>query len=56
MFWTFLLLSGMALVFVQLGAYSVWVMLLAVGLKVTLFIIAALVIALLWRKVFAKNS
>ena len=56
MFWTFLLFSGLALVFTQLGAYSVWVVLLVGGLKLALLVIAGFVIALLWRKVFQKNG
>ena len=56
MFWTFLILSGLALLFAQLGAYSVWVVLLAGGLKVALLVIAGLVITLLWRKVFSRNG
>lgn len=56
MFWAFLLCTGMALVFAQLGAYSVWVVLLAGGLKLAFLVIAILAIVLLWRKVFQKNS
>jgi len=56
MFWTFILLGGLALAFVQLGAYSVWLVVLAGGLKLALLVIAGFVIALLWRKVFQKNG
>lgn len=56
MFWTFLLFAGLAAVFAQLGAYSVMVALLSGGLKLALLVIAGFVIALLWRKVFPKNS
>ena len=56
MFWTFLMMTGLALVFAQLGAYSVLVAVLAGGLKLALLIIAAVVIVLLWRKVFQKNT
>ena len=56
MFWTFLMMTGLAIVFAQLGAYSVLVAVLAGGLKLALLIIAAFVIVLLWRKVFQKNT
>jgi hypothetical protein len=56
MFWTFLMMTGLALVFAQLGAYSVLVAVLAGGLKLALLIIAGLVIAILWRKMFQKNT
>jgi hypothetical protein len=56
MFWTFLMMTGLALVFAQLGAYSVLVAVLAGGLKLAFLIIAAFVIAIVWRKVFQKNT
>jgi hypothetical protein len=56
MFWTFLMMTGLALVFAQLGAYSVLVAVLAGGLKLAILIIAAFVIVILWRKVFQKNT
>jgi hypothetical protein len=56
MFWTFLMMTGLALVFAQLGAYSVLVAVLAGGLRLALLVIAGFVIVLLLRKVFSKNS
>lgn len=56
MFWTFILIAALGLVFVKLGAYSVWVTILASGLKLALFVIACLGIALLWRKVFGTKN
>jgi NhaP-type Na+/H+ or K+/H+ antiporter len=56
MFWTFLIFVSLAVVFAQLGAYSVLVVLLAGGLKLALLIIAGIVIVYLWRKVFQKNA
>lgn len=56
MFWTFILFSAFGLVFIKLGAYSVWVAILASGLKLALFVIACLGIALLWRKVFGAKG
>jgi hypothetical protein len=56
MFWTFLMMTGLAFVFAQLGAYSVLVAVLAGGLKLALLVIAVFVIILLWRKVSRNNS
>ncbi len=50
MFWGFLAFSALAFAFAQLGAYSVWMVIFAGGLKVALLVIAALVIVILWRK------
>ncbi len=56
MFWGFLLLSGLAFVFVQLGAMSVWVSVLKAGLMLALLVLALMGIVLLWRKVFAASQ
>ncbi|MCX7150197.1 MAG: hypothetical protein NTY05_12440 [Rhodocyclales bacterium] len=56
MFWTFMMFTGLAIVFAQLGAYSILVAVLAGGLKLALLVIAGFVIVLLWRKVFQKNT
>jgi len=56
MFWTFILIAALGLVFVKLGAYSVWVTILTSGLKLALFVIACIGIALLWRKVFGSKN
>ena len=56
MFWIFLLVVGFALVFMQLGAVSVWTAVFAGGLRLALLVIAGLVIAMLWRKIFRKSS
>jgi len=53
MFWTFLLVTGLAAVFIKLGAASVTVSLLSVALQGAGLLIAILVVALLW-KTFAK--
>lgn len=50
MFWLSLLVSGFALVFMKLGAYSVWMGILSGGFKFALFVIACLLIALIRRK------
>ncbi|MBK9325780.1 MAG: hypothetical protein IPN00_05390 [Hydrogenophilales bacterium] len=56
MFWGFLLLSGLAFVFVQLGAMSVWVSVLKAGLTLALLALAVMGIVLLWRKVFGVRT
>ena len=56
MFWGFLLLSGLAFVFVQLGAMSVWVVVLKLGLMVALLVLVVMGIVLLWRKLFTRNT
>lgn len=56
MFWGFLLLSGFAFVFMQLGAMSVWVSVLKLGLMLALLVLAVMGIVLLWRKVFGIRT
>jgi hypothetical protein len=57
MFWIFILVAVLALMFVKLGVYSVWVTVLSAGLKLAVLVIAFLLIALAWRKYFrAKND
>ena len=50
MFWTFLLLSALAAAFIKLGAASVMVSVLSMGLQVAVFVIVILAALLLWRK------
>jgi hypothetical protein len=52
MFWGFLLLTGLAFVFAQLGAMSVWISVLKLGLMLALLALVVMGIVLLWRKVF----
>ena len=54
MFWLSLLVAGFALVFMKLGAYSVWMNILSGGFKIALLVVACLVIALI-RKKLLKN-
>jgi hypothetical protein len=56
MFWGFLLLTGLAFVFVQLGAMSVWVSVLKMGLMLALLLLAVMGIVILWRKFFGKSQ
>lgn len=50
MFWGFLLLTVLAFVFVQLGAMSVWVSVLKLGLMVALLVLVVMGIVKLWRR------
>lgn len=52
MFWGFLLLTGLAAMFAQLGALSVWVSVLKLGLMLALLALVVMGIVLFWRKVF----
>lgn len=56
MFWTFILLAGLAIVFIKLGMLVVWVAVLSGGLQLAAVIIVGLVLASLWRKAKAKKE
>ena len=56
MFWIVLSLGAFALTFVKLGVFSVLVKVLTAALGVAVFVIAALGLALIWRKVFGSKS
>lgn len=54
MFWGLLLLTGLAVVFAQLGAMSVWLTVLKGGLMLALLVVAVMAFVLLWRKVLGR--
>lgn len=54
MFWLAIIGVGLSLAFVKLGALSVWVGILAGGMKLALLVIAGLVIGLLWKNTFGS--
>ena len=56
MLWVFLLFIILAVVFAQLGAYSVWFAIFKGGLLLAFIVIFGLAIALLWRQVFGKKN
>ena len=56
MFWIFLLFVIFAVVFIKLGALSVWVGLLSGALNLALLLIGGLAIALFWRKISQKKQ
>ena len=47
-----MLFTALAVVLFQLGAYSVWIAVLKLGLMAAFLVLAGLVISLIWRKVF----
>lgn len=51
MFWIFLLFTALAAILIKLGAASVMVSVLSIGLKAAFIVIALLVALLIWRKV-----
>jgi hypothetical protein len=55
MIWVFVLGAGLALTFSTLGALSVWVKLLAIGLKAALFVLGILSLAFIWKHLFRKS-
>jgi hypothetical protein len=55
MFWIFILSGVLALVFFKLGAMSVLISALSIGLLVALLVIAGLVIVALWRRMFRNR-
>ena len=55
MFWAFLLAVGLAAVFVKLGAISVMVSVLSMGLQAAVFVIVILAAVLLWKNL-SKNE
>lgn len=56
MFWAFMLIAALAVVFVKLGAYSVWMTILSTGLTVAILVIACLATALIWREVSSRRD
>lgn len=55
MFLIFVLAVSLALVFVKLGALSVWVSVLSFAFKIALLIIAGFLVAVIWKKIFPRK-
>lgn len=49
MFWVSMIVLGLSVLLVKLGAVSVWVSILSSGLKVAFLVIGCLAIALIWK-------
>lgn len=56
MFWLSMIVLGLSFMLLKLGAASVWLTILSVGLKVALLVIAGLALILLWNKVVRAKS
>jgi len=56
MIWAFILAIGVAITFSTLGAVSVWVKLLAAGLKVSLFALGLLTLTFIWKHAFRRKD
>lgn len=56
MFWLAIIGLGVAFAFVKLGALSVWIGILSVGIKLALLAIVGLVAALIWKRVSGPKS
>lgn len=50
MIWLFLLFAGLGMIFIKVGAMSVWIKIFQMGFYAVLMVCGGLVIALLWRK------
>lgn len=56
MIWLFMLVVLFAVMLIKLGAYSAWVGILVLGLKVAVLVIVYLVTAAFLRKIFGKKK
>jgi hypothetical protein len=56
MFWNFILAVALAVGLLQLGALSVWVLVLKVALLLSALAICGLVFSLVWHKMSAKSD
>ncbi len=55
MFWIFLSLAAVAIVFVTLGALSVWVSVLAMALQASAILLVLLAIWFVWDRYYRKQ-
>ncbi len=55
MIWGFIALIVLAIAFMKLGMYSVWVTILFGGLRVAIAVILLLSIILIWRATFGRK-
>jgi hypothetical protein len=56
MFWIFIIFVILATIFVKIGAYSVWVSMLSLLLKIACIVIVLLSVGLLWKQIMAKRK
>lgn len=56
MVWVAVLLVALGIIFIKLGAYSVWITIFSVALKVAIVVIAGLTLLLIWRWLSTKRQ
>jgi len=56
MFWIFLIAVGVVLTFTTLGAFSVWLKVFAIGLKVAMLVISVLTLAFIWKHFLPRSK
>ena len=56
MFWLAIIGLGVSFAFIKLGALSVWVGILAAGVKLALLAVAGLLVTLIWKIVSGSKS
>ena len=55
MFWVFILAIILGLILVKLGAYSILVSVLSIGLKLAVLLIAGFVVISIWNKFYKQT-
>jgi hypothetical protein len=50
MFWTFTIFAGLAMVFVKLGAYSVWMTIFSAGFKLMIVIFLMMLAWMIFKR------
>lgn len=55
MFWIFAIVAGLGFVMTQLGAYSVWISVMSLAVKILGLLLALSVIFIVWDKIFRTN-
>ena len=56
MFWIFSIVTGLGFILTKVGAYSVWVNVLSLAVKVLGLLLALVLIFILWDKVFRNRT
>ncbi len=56
MIWLFLLFAGLGMMFIKVGAMSVWIKIVQMSFYAVLMVCVGLVVALLWRKLSPQWS
>jgi len=56
MFWIFSIVTGLGFILTKVGAYSVWVNVLSLAVKVLGLLLALVLIFIMWDKVFRNRT